>query len=487
MNSSGISITPFESTETSKEEPRPIRSGFFLFLEGKFGLLCSVLLVIMLNPLVLPAQDKPDWLKERPVNRMYYIGIGGATIMDGETDYNARARDNALNDLVSQIEVDVSSETVSTLKEQDGVTSELFESAVQARAKADIENYEVVDSWNSGEEYWVYIRLSRIQYQTRLEEKIAQAQQRAYKAFQDGRKASAGQDIATALTLYVQGIGDVAPYLDKLPGYPVSDGQKIDLYAELRSAAQSALNAISMTGAKGPKTGRVGTALDRPFSVKIVTADGNKPVNGIPVAFDFVKGGGKMKSPVVSGADGVATARVSLVTEMDKLQILNTTIDLEAMLGEGRRNPLTLGLLQGFNSPSNRFVVKIAGLPVYMDYSEDFLGEVKTTQYLEPVLKKNLTEVGYTFVEDPAEAELYMEVKSTVKEGSETYGLYSAFLDYSISITSLKTGEEVASYSQTDLKGISDNYEKAAAKAYAVGIDSLESAIIQKMVEQIRK
>ena len=49
------------------------------------------------------------------------------------------------------------------------------------------------------------------------------------------------------------------------------------------------------------------------------------------------------------------------------------------------------------------------------------------------------------------------------------------------------TGEEVASYSVTDIKGMSDSYEKAGAKAFETGVSQLEDEIIPKIIAQIQQ
>jgi hypothetical protein len=57
--------------------------------------------------------------------------------------------------------------------------------------------------------------------------------------------------------------------------------------------------------------------------------------------------------------------------------------------------------------------------------------------------------------------------------------LSRCFFVLRISVTSLKSGEEIASYSVTDIKGISDSYE--------VGMDSLKQNVISKPFNQLQK
>lgn len=67
--------------------------------------LLGVLLFCLLGN--LEAQERPDWVKQRPVSSMHYIGI--ACVSKSEKDYMQKAKQQALNDLISEIKVNVAS------------------------------------------------------------------------------------------------------------------------------------------------------------------------------------------------------------------------------------------------------------------------------------------------------------------------------------------------------------------------------------------
>ncbi|MGC4022160.1 MAG: hypothetical protein QM734_09560 [Cyclobacteriaceae bacterium] len=55
---------------------------------------------------------QPAWLSVKPDESIYYIGIGHAT-KDGQSNYIQEAKKSALEDLISEIKVTVSSTSVS--------------------------------------------------------------------------------------------------------------------------------------------------------------------------------------------------------------------------------------------------------------------------------------------------------------------------------------------------------------------------------------
>ena len=55
--------------------------------------------------------EDPHWLKEFPISQTHYIGIGLADKSKFPTDYIKIAQKNALQNLVSQIKVNISSQS----------------------------------------------------------------------------------------------------------------------------------------------------------------------------------------------------------------------------------------------------------------------------------------------------------------------------------------------------------------------------------------
>ena len=131
-----------------------------------FQILCIVLWVTItgwISPTV-NAQEKPIWLNEYPADPRYYIGIGSASKAD-DPAYQQSARESALAELISQIEVNVSSVSELLEQEQNGNYENVFSAFTQTQARKTIEDFEIVDSFDDGSEFWMYIRLSKSDYE----------------------------------------------------------------------------------------------------------------------------------------------------------------------------------------------------------------------------------------------------------------------------------------------------------------------------------
>ena len=123
-------------------------------------------ILFLLLSLIFSSQ--PDWVKKRPINNSYFIGIGISSI-NLSRNYIQSAKNDALSDLSSEISVTISSELIDILTEKSGLSQEEVVSEIRSSTKADLEGFELVDTWEDEYEYWVYYRLSKAKYQANIE------------------------------------------------------------------------------------------------------------------------------------------------------------------------------------------------------------------------------------------------------------------------------------------------------------------------------
>ena len=116
-----------------------------------------------------PESLKPSWLKTTPYQDGYYTGIGHS-VKNGSNNYVQAAKKSALDDLVSEIKVTVSSTSILNQIEVDKKLSEQYEQIIQTTAADEIEEFELVDAWEDPANYWVYYRLSIARYRQIKEE-----------------------------------------------------------------------------------------------------------------------------------------------------------------------------------------------------------------------------------------------------------------------------------------------------------------------------
>jgi len=109
---------------------------------------------------------KPSWATSRPIDGAYYIGIGVASKLNNPLGFREEAKRSALNELASEIEVTVNSNSMLYSVEKQGQLQDEFKSFTQLKTNTQIENVELVGDYESSTEYWMFYRLSKAQYQS---------------------------------------------------------------------------------------------------------------------------------------------------------------------------------------------------------------------------------------------------------------------------------------------------------------------------------
>src|SRR5690606_25529174 len=120
----------------------------------------------------------PGWVANKPLNSAYYTGIGVAPKAAG-THYQRTAKDNALSDLASEIKVNVNSNSLLYTLETNAKFEQEFKESIRTRTDLSLEDFEIVDTWEDANSYWVHYRLNKQAYAEKLQAKKNAAQQLA--------------------------------------------------------------------------------------------------------------------------------------------------------------------------------------------------------------------------------------------------------------------------------------------------------------------
>ena len=164
-------------------------------------------------PLSGQQTNRPDWVKQHPVDGLNYIGIGMAEISGG--DYQQKAKQNALSDLVSEIQVVIAANSLLNTLEDDGNVKQTFAESIRTEARAEIENFRLVDSWRSDNEYWVYYELNKDDYAALVEARRQKAIRNGFDFWYKGHITLQQGDLMTAIELFSNGMEAIRPVLNQ--------------------------------------------------------------------------------------------------------------------------------------------------------------------------------------------------------------------------------------------------------------------------------
>ncbi|MBI2429443.1 MAG: LPP20 family lipoprotein [Ignavibacteriales bacterium] len=445
----------------------------------------KLILLIPLFSLLFARGDKPSWVDKRPNNPGYYHGLGVVPVTGATQEYTQRAKDAALNDIAQQIMVSIDASQMSKISEKLGDLKEEFESAVRTSTKADLEGVEAVDTWEGDGQYWVYHRLNIEEYKRIQAEKLRKATALGLDFYSKAKSAEKNNSLSDALQLYVQALSAVEKFINETMEVQYGAG-KIFLTNEIFSSIQSLLNQVELK-AKNPKIdAQVGKPLRTPLEVIVTNTATTQPVPNFPVKYAFIRGSGDIVPNSKSDKSGIAATQIAKVIGTEKLQLVKAEANVAGMMGENA-SPLLVMLAKSFTGPDARFTMNVVSLTIMFETEEMLLGNKLKLPRIEPLLKNSLSSSGFTFVDDPAKANMVVSIKSNGRDGGEYQGLYSVYVDANISVLDLNSGEEVYKTSFNNVKGVSINYDKAGMKAYDEIAVSLQKKVIPKILESLKK
>ena len=284
-----------------------------------------------------PAQPSPEWVNKKPITSLYYSGIGMA-VKGGSVDYLSVAKNNALNDLSSEISVKINSTSVLYQMEQNEVFREEFKSNTSLQSLENLEGFELIDTYENDREYWVYYRLSKDLYAQIKEERKNKAVNRSLDYYEKAKAFKRNWEYDDALIYTIKALESIRDYLGdplliELDETPTYYGN------ELYSFYNSTLNEISIT----PMYDRLQVVRGQSLSseqLSFMIADAQqKPLSNMPVYFYYT--GQRIKNKeVLSNTYGTAEYTLAKITSTNNAEHFQANLNVVAIAKEATEDPL---------------------------------------------------------------------------------------------------------------------------------------------------
>ncbi len=429
------------------------------------------------------AGNRPAWVDSKPSSIMYYTGVGSALISEG--DYQKKSKDIALNDLVSEIQVEIESNSLFQRQEVNFDYSESFKQDIKTKTTADLEGYELVGTWNDGTRYWSYYQLDKDHYAKLMAKRIADATSRAYDYWTKGNTAASQGDLLTAAQLYASGLQTVERYANKSLNYTTPSGKTIDVAIELNNSMSTLFNGVTLKAA--PESLSV-----EPFSataqqVNVGVFAGSTPVRGMRLAAKFVKGAGDVAITTVTGADGIATMTISNVSSRLPYQEINVKMDLDIM---GKFESRYMKALM------DKTLATMPSVSLPLVVSQPTLRAVLCTdnyednQNLLNAISRYLSQNYFDIVKNEADADVKVDVRASFRVGTrvpgELYDMKEIYTSCNITMTDLNSGAIVTMFGIDDVRSLAP-FTSSVKKAHVTASREMFKKLKPVMEREMRK
>ncbi len=434
------------------------------------------------------SKRKPKWVKDRPVNSDYYIGIGKSGKEKSSYDYLETAKSKALADMISEISVNVSNNSVLYQIEDNKGLQETYQAQIELATKDYIEGYEMVDSWEDKEEYWVYYRLSKAEYKRKKQEILDRAINLSKDFYEKAKEAEKEFDINNALIYYVKSFDAIKKHIGEDLSVFTLEG-KVYLDNAIYQSIQSIFSRIKIVPEKNKYELKALSSENEPVyvKVKLKTDLETQNISNLPITFSFPDSEIEETENVISLNNGKAECSIASMAPKGRTQIIKAELNTDKFLGEdGPENLLKRIFNERGIKPYGNINVEVNEIIAYLESQEMFLGNYDFNRPITRLLEQELSKNFFSFIKDEEAADVIVRIESEVTAGTKLnkHNLHTSFLNCNIRI--IETSSEIEIYNESiqDIKGMkSGSFEIAAKDA----IKKAEQKIKNKIIPNIRK
>ena len=436
------------------------------------------------------ANKKPSWVSQRPINELYYVGVGIAPKANSTQSYQQAAKKEALNDLISEIKVTVSSNSVLQSLQNNAEFKQQFESQVKITALNEIENYEVVDSWENADYFWIYMRLSKAQYAEMRRKRMQSAINRAEDYLARADELNLTNNYVQILRLKLKALATLQEYLneDLQSDYK---GKNVYLVNEIISSIQSQLYKITVQSNSLSLMGKVGKPIQHPFDVHVFFADtsaGKLGVQYLPMKMNVEQGKMDFGAQTQTDQQGIASFSVARILARDPIQLIRLSADVQGIIKTDSVNFTLQNVLKNIDEPGTSIRVSVAPIKMYIETDEQNLSQKMNMHPLETYLKKNLVNAGCNFVSSKEEADYVLRLTANTKGLGIIWGnMQSVALNLWVSLVDNKNNAEIFKDGLQDLKGFQTTPETAGLDAYKTAEQQLAKGIFPRLLNELLK
>ncbi|MGY6562419.1 MAG: LPP20 family lipoprotein [Luteibaculaceae bacterium] len=447
-------------------------------------LLGSVGCSVNKNSAPVPQEEvnpRPQWVTNRPISSFDFIGIGMARKDANPNDFQDIAKRNALSDLVSEISVQVSSNSLLFTVERDNTFREDFKNIIRTESNTEITDFQVAGVWENDREYWVFYRLNRQTHRQQVELRKRQASQRAFSFYQAAKEAEQ-TDVRLAINNYLKSLDALKEFWNDNLEFE-HQGRTLFLATEAYQSLQQLCSGIQMQLNNDRIVLNVGNSFQQDLQGAVSYR--GQPVDAFPVNLNYPGQHGMVRGTLNTNRTGVFSFQIARINRERN----NPNVELTYRVPDLIENGLDRRIALGFLSPlSNwRKVVPILVEPplVHIISDERNLGVTRRSESVKNFLQAELVRRNFKFTNNPGDADVTITVSGDTKPLGNSGDFHTTALDLTVRAINNANGLTLFSESLTNIRGVQLDHERAGEVAYQRAEQDLRRTTVNRIVEAI--
>ena len=425
---------------------------------------------------------RPDWLKSRPIFPDEYIGIGMSAKSYG-SDFREAARKNALGDMSSQIEVNISVNSLLHTISTDTRYQQEFRSMTRTTTDLQLDGYELAGTWESPTEYWMYYRMPVSVYQAQRQRKIQAARDQSLDLLRKGDELKKTGAVPSAIGYYIRALETLKPFLNESLQADY-DGKQVYLGNEIYKSLNESLR--KLTFKVEPERVQIITSkgINVPIRIEVRLNDGGFPVvPGLPIIATFMKGDGELSGTPVTNPQGVCELRLTGLSTAEAAQEILLRPDVEKLIVKDAASKIWFSMADTRQVPSVPVLLDVQTPMVYVTANEQNLGQALPSPRMARFIQQELSRSGIRFTEDMGSADFILSVDASTKALGEFNGMFSSALSAEIRLNDPRTRQAMVTQVLPEVRGVQLSYTRAGEDAYF----KAESEIRRRVVPALNK
>ena len=416
----------------------------------------------------VPDKIEPGWLKARPMNSAFYIGISRVSKKSFPDNFSDQAKKMALEDLSQEIEVKVQANSILYIFEKDDSHREDFVQSVKLESDVELEKFELVDLYESEYEYALYYRLNKAEY---LERKKALEikQIEIAKSWLDKTADLTKNELLKELEFKLKAMETIKDYWNQSLKTEIG-GEEVYFGNYLFQSLQASFNKLELKMNTDNLKMPYGIPLPENKLEVSVSGNGNV-ISGIPLKVQAI-GLNLGYNQFTSSSDGKVSITKVIGTKPMEVN-LKVIPDLERISTVSAQ--VKNAVMVGIKLPETSCVIQVTTPKIHIAISS--LGRLAL-----PELKEALTRIALLNEKNKAKADLICEINITNREGGEYDGLFTAFVDANF-IFKTQSGSVFYSKKLSNIKGVDLSFDRGISKA----LESLKTKFTNEIMPQVKQ
>jgi hypothetical protein len=436
------------------------------------------------RPVPDAAAERPSWVRSRPVTSAYFIGVGLAN--KARSDHQETAKKNALNDLASEISVVVEGNSLLSTLDRNMRFDETYTSTIRTRTSEQLEGFELVDTWENDTEYWTYYRLSKAEHARIKSERKARAMGTATDLLLRARQSLSSGDLRGAFDHDLRALLAIRDYWGENDVVEV-DGRQVPLANEIFSDLQRLTTGIrlSVLPERCELAYADGFRREMLFAATHINNGSARDLVQLPLVITYSGHTGRvteMKNTDASGHVRTTIQRIAIDAVSPEVIV---RVDIDGLVSREMDAALVRPLVASLTVPEKRAAITLRMPRVFMRSQETNLGKPVGDAGIATVVREELTRRGFRFVEREQECELTLDLQASTRQGGESNGFHTAFLDMTFTFRDRKSGDIVHEGGRQGVKGVQLDPQRAGLEAFKRANQEVRNELVPAMLNSI--